>query len=63
MKRNKFILSALLAAVTPWQGFAANKKKFKRTGKGFKVNAGEGRIHGHIKLKGVNSYRLRLCHV
>jgi quercetin dioxygenase-like cupin family protein len=55
MKRNKFILSALLAAVTPWQGFAANKKKFKRTGKGFKVNAGEGRIHGHIKLKGVNS--------
>jgi len=25
------------------------------TNKGFKVNAGEGRIHGHIKLKGVNS--------
>ena len=23
--------------------------------KGFKINAGEGRIHGHIKLKGVNS--------
>ena len=22
--------------------------------KGFKVNANEGRIHGHIKLKGVN---------
>ena len=24
------------------------------TNKGFKVNANEGRIHGHIKLKGVN---------
>ena len=26
-----------------------------RTDKGFKIPAGEGRIHGHIKLKGVNS--------
>ena len=26
-----------------------------RTNKGFKAAAGEGRIHGHIKLKGVNS--------
>jgi len=26
-----------------------------KTGKGFKTNAGEGRIHGHIRLKGVNS--------
>jgi quercetin dioxygenase-like cupin family protein len=25
-----------------------------RTGNGFKVPAGEGRIHGHIQLKGVN---------
>ena len=25
-----------------------------RTDKGFKVKAGEGRIHGHIRLKGVN---------
>jgi len=24
------------------------------TDKGFKINAGEGRIHGHLKLKGVN---------
>ena len=23
--------------------------------KGFKINSGEGRLHGHIKLKGVNS--------
>ena len=26
-----------------------------RADKGFKINSGEGRIHGHIKLKGVNS--------
>ncbi len=26
-----------------------------RTENGFKINAGEGRIHGHIILKGVNS--------
>ena len=26
-----------------------------KTDKGFKINAGEGRIHGHIKLKGVNA--------
>lgn len=26
-----------------------------KTTKGFKTNAGEGRIHGHIKLKGVNA--------
>jgi len=30
------------------------------TGKGFKVAAGEGRIHGHIQLKGVNSNILDL---
>lgn len=28
--------------------------------KGFKVLAGEGRIHGHIKLKGVNANVLDL---
>ncbi len=32
----------------------------KRTDKGFKINAGEGRIHGHIKLKGVNANVLDL---
>lgn len=26
-----------------------------RASLGFKVSAGEGRLHGHIKLKGVNS--------
>jgi len=31
-----------------------------RTDKGFKISAGEGRLHGHIKLKGVNSNILDL---
>jgi quercetin dioxygenase-like cupin family protein len=55
MKRNKFI--ATLAALTALPGisFSQLKKTFTRNGKGFKINAGEGRIHGHIKLKGVNS--------
>ncbi len=53
MNRKKFLLSAL--AISPMLAFV----KFKsfvttRSEKGFKVNAGEGRIHGHIQLKGVN---------
>jgi quercetin dioxygenase-like cupin family protein len=54
MRRNKFILSALAVAVVPWTVIAQHIKKSERIGKGFKVNRGEGRIHGHIKLKGVN---------
>lgn len=55
MKRNKFILSAISLALSPLAIVAQNKKTMKKTGKGFKINAGEGRLHGHIKLKGVNS--------
>jgi quercetin dioxygenase-like cupin family protein len=54
MKRNQFILSALTVAIAPLAVVSQNKKNIKRTGKGFKINAGDGRIHGHIKLKGVN---------
>jgi quercetin dioxygenase-like cupin family protein len=54
MKRGKFILAAL--SVIPMAAFAKIKTKvFTRADKGFKINSGEGRIHGHIKLKGVNS--------
>jgi quercetin dioxygenase-like cupin family protein len=53
MKRNKFILSILTTIAAPVIAFSQTQTK--RTDKGFKVNAGEGRIHGHIKLKGVNS--------
>ncbi len=55
MKRNKFITTVITAvAAVPLSGYSQNKKSNDRAVKGFKVNAGEGRIHGHIKLKGVN---------
>lgn len=55
MKRSKFIFSAISIVAVPLMASAKNNNKMERTAKGFKVNAGEGRIHGHIKLKGVNS--------
>ncbi len=58
MRRNKFILSILTLASTPLISLPQVKKSFARRNKGFKINAGEGRIHGHIKLKGVNSNML-----
>jgi len=39
----------------PYYGFSQIHKVLTRKDKGFKISAGEGRIHGHIKLKGVNS--------
>ncbi len=58
MKRNNFLLALLGAA--PLTAFSKVRKIFTRTDKGFKVMNGEGRIHGHIKLKGVNSNILDL---
>ena len=55
MKRNKFIVAILTLAGSPLTSAARIQKAFSRTIKGFKISAGEGRIHGHIKLKGVNS--------
>jgi quercetin dioxygenase-like cupin family protein len=52
VKRKNFITAALAVAVAPLSVIA---KQPREKGKGFKVKAGEGRIHGHIKLKGVNS--------
>lgn len=55
MKRNKFI-ATLLASVAGFQTvLAGSRKLFTRNDKGFKISAGEGRLHGHIRLKGVNS--------
>jgi quercetin dioxygenase-like cupin family protein len=51
MRRNKFIASLVAVAALPSIAFA---KISKRAKKGFKIAAGEGRIHGHITLKGVN---------
>ncbi|HSN61038.1 MAG TPA: cupin domain-containing protein [Ferruginibacter sp.] len=56
MKRNKFIKTILSAAAAiPLTAYSQAKKNADVPGKGFKINAGEGRIHGHIKLKAVNS--------
>jgi len=51
MKRTKFIAALVAFAAAPTVSFS----QLKKTIKGFKISAGEGRIHGHIKLKGVNS--------
>ena len=55
MKRNKFIAAIITLATTPVIAIAQRKNLFLRKDEGFKIQAGEGRIHGHIKLKGVNS--------
>ena len=54
MQRKKFIGAMVALAATPLVPYAKESAN-SRTNKGFKVNAGEGRIHGHIQLKGVNS--------
>lgn len=55
MKRNKFIASILTMMSAPIFAFAQIQTRLLRQKQGFKISAGEGRIHGHIKLKGVNS--------
>ncbi len=55
MKRSKFIASLISFTTMPILAFSHLQKIFTRKEKGFKISAGEGRIHGHIKLKGVNS--------
>ena len=55
MKRNSFIATFLAAFLTPAVYGLQSKVNKERTDKGFKVTAGEGRLHGHIKMKGVNS--------
>jgi quercetin dioxygenase-like cupin family protein len=54
MKRGTFLLTGF--SILPLALFAnLNFSLSERADKGFKINAGEGRFHGHIKLKGVNS--------
>lgn len=55
MKRNKFIAAILALTVAPVASFAKLKRMFTRKDKGFKIDSGEGRLHGHLKLQGVNS--------
>lgn len=54
MKGKQFLLSLPATAVT-LNLLAENKQIKERTNRGFVVKAGEGRTHGHIQLKGVNS--------
>jgi len=51
------LLSAMAVAATPVLAHAKTIAggSGTRPGKGFKISAGEGRLHGHIKLKGVNA--------
>ena len=52
MKRSKFIV--MLLASVPLASLAQTQL-FLSGSKGFKINAGEGRFHGHLTLKGVNA--------
>lgn len=58
MKRYNFIVTMTALVISPFSSMA--KSKMERNKKGFKISAGEGRLHGHIKLKGVNSNILDL---
>lgn len=59
MKRSGFVLSAL--SIVPLMAMGKMTVNItKRLTKGFKINSGEGRIHGHIQLKGVNANILDL---
>ncbi len=60
MKRNRFVATILAVGLAPLAFGIQNRKNSPRSEKGFKINDGEGRIHGHIKLKGVNSNILDL---
>ncbi|WP_020607678.1 cupin domain-containing protein [Spirosoma spitsbergense] len=51
MKRRTFILTTLAAAPL----VATAHQQPRPAGKSFKTKPGEGRYHGHIQLKGVNS--------
>ena len=60
MKRNKFVTSLLALSAAPLVFGFKNQKSISREMKGFKTGANEGRIHGHLKLKGINSNILDL---
>jgi quercetin dioxygenase-like cupin family protein len=55
MKRNTFIASIFALFVSPILSFSQIKNAIIKKDKGFKINSGEGRIHGHMKMQSVNS--------
>jgi quercetin dioxygenase-like cupin family protein len=55
MKRNNFIVALLGLTASPLAFGIQNERQSSGGRSGFKIDSGEGRLHGHIKLKGVNS--------
>jgi quercetin dioxygenase-like cupin family protein len=55
MKRNQFVAAMMLGGLAPLTAFSETRRVMSRTDKGFLVKSGEGKTHGHIKLKGVNA--------
>ena len=54
MIRKNFLLTTL--SILPLSLLGKVKTElFNATDKGFKINSGEGRLHGHLRLKGVNA--------
>lgn len=53
MQRSKFMAMLATIVATPLIVSARFSRLLQRD-KGFKIKAGEGRIHGHLQLKGVN---------
>jgi quercetin dioxygenase-like cupin family protein len=53
MNRNKFVTS-LFALSAPLVFGIKKQESISKELKGFKINANEGRMHGHLQLKGVN---------
>lgn len=63
MKRNSFLKVCLLTTPflsAPYVSYPQFKMTSQPEGRGFKIPAGEGRIHGHLTLKGVNANILDL---
>ncbi len=55
MKRKKFIATTPGVAIFPSIMKPFDLLHQEKVGKGFKISKDEGRLHGHIKLKGVNA--------
>jgi quercetin dioxygenase-like cupin family protein len=60
MKRKNFLTGLIGAAIIPITASSKSHKTIHPMDKGFIIKTGEGKKHGHIKLKGVNSNVLDL---
>jgi len=54
MIRRKFIAALAAVFAAPAFSFSHLKTSIQASVRGFKIPSGQGRIHGHLKLKGVN---------